>query len=324
MAAGEPLFTLVSGLQGLNAIALGDVRIPVQPDGSFWVHYSHHDPDRFISAVDVLDSTDDASKIEKSIVLVGVTGLGLVDRVATPLGKDMVGIEVHAQVLENIFERSMLARPAWMRILEAALFALIAAIVIYSVPRMPPKRSPVIPLACGALLAAEVLGVLRLGEPFWAAVATAGTIQVGVGTISGSTATIAPVTAWSTDEQPTALLARPDDAATPTKSIADTPADPWEWLEEVTGEKALEWVKARNEKVTSSLASSDAFRALEARILSILDSKDRIPMPGKIGRHFYNFWRDAKNPKGVWRRTTLEEYRKPQPAWVPVQYVWKL
>ena len=154
VAAGEPLFTLVSGLQGLNAIALGDVRIPVQPDGSFWVHYSQHDPDRFISAVDVLDGTDDASKIEKSIVLVGVTGLGLVDRVATPLGKDMVGIEVHAQVLENIFERSMLARPAWMRILEAALFALIAAIVIFSVPRMPPKRSPVIPLACGALLAA--------------------------------------------------------------------------------------------------------------------------------------------------------------------------
>ena len=111
--------------------------------------------------------------------------------------------------------------------------------------------------------------------------------------------------------------ARPEDAAA-TKAVAEMPADSWEWLEEVTGEKALDWVKARNEKVKSTLASDDAFRALEGRILSILDSKDRIPMPGKIGKHFYNFWRDAKNPKGVWRRTTLEEYRKPQPAWETV------
>jgi len=99
---------------------------------------------------------------------------------------------------------------------------------------------------------------------------------------------------------------------------APIPDDPHQWLEEVGGEKQLEWVKERNAKVTASLADNDAFRGLEKRILSILDSKDRIPMVGKIGKHFYNFWRDAKNPKGVWRRTSLEEYRKPQPAWETV------
>lgn len=169
VAAGESLFTLVSGLQGLNAIGLGDVRIPVQPDGSFWVHYSPHDADRFVSAVDVLEGTDDAAKLEKSIVLVGVTGLGLVDRATTPLGESMAGIEIHAQVLENIFEQSLLTRPAWMRYLEALIFALIAAIVIFTVPRMPPKRSPIIPLACGALLIggglASYLGVRVLFDP---------------------------------------------------------------------------------------------------------------------------------------------------------------
>jgi len=101
-------------------------------------------------------------------------------------------------------------------------------------------------------------------------------------------------------------------------TTAPTPDDPHQWLEEVTGEKQLEWVKERNAKVTASLADNDAFRSLEKRILSILDSKDRIPMVGKIGKHFYNFWRDAKNPKGVWRRTSLEEYRQAQPAWETV------
>ncbi len=117
-----------------------------------------------------------------------------------------------------------------------------------------------------------------------------------------------------------AAMTIPSDAADTAadKAPAATPADPFQWLEEVTGEKALDWVKARNEKVKSTLASDDAFRSLESRILSILDSKDRIPVVGKIGKHFYNFWRDARNPKGVWRRTTLEEYRKPQPAWETV------
>jgi prolyl oligopeptidase len=99
---------------------------------------------------------------------------------------------------------------------------------------------------------------------------------------------------------------------------AEPPADPYIWLEEVTGEKPLEWVRERNVESVKALADTADFAALEARIRSILDSKDRIPMVSKIGPHLYNFWRDARNPKGVWRRTTLEEYRKPEPAWETV------
>ena len=51
------------------------------------------------------------------------------------------------------------------------------------------------------------------------------------------------------------------------------------------------------------------------RILEILDSDARIPTIQKVGRYYYNFWRDAKNPRGLWRRTTLDEYRKAKPAW---------
>jgi len=101
-------------------------------------------------------------------------------------------------------------------------------------------------------------------------------------------------------------------------AAADEPADPHVWLEDVTGEKPLEWVRERNAESVKALAENDDFRRLESRIRSILDSKDRIPLVSKIGPHFYNFWRDARNPKGVWRRTTLEEYRKPDPAWETV------
>ncbi|MFM8435138.1 MAG: prolyl oligopeptidase family serine peptidase [Planctomycetia bacterium] len=99
---------------------------------------------------------------------------------------------------------------------------------------------------------------------------------------------------------------------------AEPTADPHLWLEDVTGEKQLAWVRARNAESVQALAESDEFKRLEARLLAILDSKDRIPMVSRIGDKLYNFWRDAKNPKGVWRRTTLAEYRKPEPAWEAV------
>ncbi len=99
---------------------------------------------------------------------------------------------------------------------------------------------------------------------------------------------------------------------------ANEPADPHLWLEEVAGAKQLDWVRDRNAACVAALAGTDRFKQLETRIRAILDSKERIPMVTKIGDLFYNFWRDAANPKGLWRRTTLEEYRKPEPAWETV------
>jgi prolyl oligopeptidase len=98
---------------------------------------------------------------------------------------------------------------------------------------------------------------------------------------------------------------------------APTPPDQYLWLEDVTGEKALDWVKARNKESAAVLETGD-FAAVQKRILDILDSEARIPYLEKLGPWYYNFWRDAKNPRGLWRRTTLEEYRKEQPAWETV------
>jgi prolyl oligopeptidase len=96
---------------------------------------------------------------------------------------------------------------------------------------------------------------------------------------------------------------------------ADEPKDPFIWLEDVTGDKALSWVRERNAVSTAELAKSPEFTELDDRLLKILDSKDKIPMIAKHGQWYYNFWRDDKNKRGLWRRTTLDEYRKEQPNW---------
>jgi len=101
----------------------------------------------------------------------------------------------------------------------------------------------------------------------------------------------------------------------PSAGFAEEPKDPFQWLEDVAGEKSLHWVKKLNAVSTGELTKNPEFKALEERLLKILDSKDRIPMISKNGAWFYNFWRDDKNKRGLWRRTTLEEYRKDKPNW---------
>jgi prolyl oligopeptidase len=98
-------------------------------------------------------------------------------------------------------------------------------------------------------------------------------------------------------------------------AIADEPKDRFLWLEDVTGDKALSWVKERNAASKGELTKGPEFAALNDRLLKILDSKDRIPGITKHGPWYYNFWRDDKNKRGLWRRTTLEEYRKEKPDW---------
>ena len=101
---------------------------------------------------------------------------------------------------------------------------------------------------------------------------------------------------------------------------AQTPPtdDPYAWLEDVQGETSLAWVKARNAKAEAEIAGSPAFKQLEADIRAILDSDAKIPGVEKIGEYYYNFWKDKQHERGVWRRTTLAEYRKPDPQWETV------
>ncbi len=100
--------------------------------------------------------------------------------------------------------------------------------------------------------------------------------------------------------------------------------DQYLWLEEVLGQKALEWVKIQNQESTSKLEGVPVFRSIYEKTLEILNSPARIPYVSIYGNYLYNFWRDAEHPRGIWRRTTFEEYKKKEPQWEVILDIDKL
>jgi prolyl oligopeptidase len=107
-------------------------------------------------------------------------------------------------------------------------------------------------------------------------------------------------------------------------ALAQSADDPYQWLEDVDGEKSLAWVKEQNAKSQPLLESQPEFKPLHERLVAIYNSRDRIPGVQQRGKWLYNFWQDAQNPRGVWRRTTLDEYRKKEPKWETVLDVGQL
>ena len=101
------------------------------------------------------------------------------------------------------------------------------------------------------------------------------------------------------DDRPT--IAAPDD-------------DPYLWLEEIEGERALEFVEQQN-RLTLEQFGDAGFAGDRDTLAAIYDRPDNIPYVTRRGGLLYNLWKDTKNPRGIWRRTTLEEFRKPQPEW---------
>jgi prolyl oligopeptidase len=97
-----------------------------------------------------------------------------------------------------------------------------------------------------------------------------------------------------------------------------TPEDPFIWLEDVLGDKALDWVRERNAASAKLLSARPEYAPIRQQMLEVLNSKDRIPAISRRGHWFYNLWQDEKNKRGLWRRTSLAEYRKAQPAWETV------
>jgi len=90
--------------------------------------------------------------------------------------------------------------------------------------------------------------------------------------------------------------------------------DPYLWLEDVAGDEALDWVRAQNEPTLAELGGAQ-FERMRTEALEVLDTDARIPYVRRRGEYLYNFWRDAANPRGLWRRTTLDSYRTDSPDW---------
>ena len=94
--------------------------------------------------------------------------------------------------------------------------------------------------------------------------------------------------------------------------------DPYLWLEEVEGEKALEWVKARSATDTAELEAVPEYGEIHERLLEIFNSSERIPYPAVRGELIYNFWQDKDHVRGIWRRTNRDSYLTETPDWETV------
>jgi prolyl oligopeptidase len=93
------------------------------------------------------------------------------------------------------------------------------------------------------------------------------------------------------------------------------PDDKWLWLEEVDGTNALAWVNGQNLRTAANYKSKPEFEELHKQALETLNSGSRIPSLDQRGKWLYNLWRDEQHPRGIYRRTTLEEFRKAEPSW---------
>ncbi len=156
VATGAPL-SLVGRKRDQIELRLGDIAVPAHADGRFWIWYGPHDEGRFVSAAKVLEGSVAAGELESKLVLVGVTGLGLLDYQSTSLGERVPGVEIHAQILEQIYDQAYLRRPAVLHALEMALLAAAALVLAFGVPALGVAGSIALYVAVVAALGA--LGV---------------------------------------------------------------------------------------------------------------------------------------------------------------------
>jgi prolyl oligopeptidase len=91
--------------------------------------------------------------------------------------------------------------------------------------------------------------------------------------------------------------------------------DPFAWLEEIDGDRALTWVKAQNQRSLAILEGDARYAELFAHARALVDATDRIPAPRFAGGSVHNFWQDQTNVRGLLRRTSLSAYCEPTPEW---------
>jgi adenylate cyclase len=170
VATGAPLLTARVGVAGVEGVGIGGLLVPTEPDGSVRLRFSRTDPARFVSAADVLAGTADPKLFERKLVLIGVTALGLSDYQATPVTERMSGVEIHAQLLESIFDGDLLSRPRAAAWTEAAVLLVAGIGLVLLVPRLAVRTSAgAFALLMSLLWAGGFLAYLRRGLLFDAA-----------------------------------------------------------------------------------------------------------------------------------------------------------
>ena len=140
----------------VTAVSVGGLRVPTQPAGDVWLHFGASTPDRYVSASDVLDRRTKSSTFKDKLVIIALTGQGAIDHKTTPRGEHVPEAEVHAQMIESVFDGRILHRPVWMSWTEVVILIALGGMLIWVAPRL--RRDPAILLAIGLLFLVLALG----------------------------------------------------------------------------------------------------------------------------------------------------------------------
>ena len=183
---GEKTVRVDMDFDGIAHVGIGEFNIPTQPNGEVWVHFARRDEGRYVSAAAVLDGSVAADLLANKLVLVGVTGSGLIDNRVTPRGDYVPGIDIQAQVLESLFDRHYLQRPPWMPRLELAALLFGGLLLIWAVPRLQPRIATLL----ASLLLVALLGagfaLFRYANLLFDAATLFGSLNIIFGSLLGS------------------------------------------------------------------------------------------------------------------------------------------
>jgi adenylate cyclase len=140
---------------GIESVAVPGLELPTDRNGQFWVHFNHHDPERYVSAKDVLQGNVPPDRLAGKLVLIGTSAIGLLDLKTTPLDAAIPGVEVHAQILESVLSKSSLVNPNYAIGAELALAVLFGLAIIVAAPMLPAS----IVIVLGGCLIAGLIGL---------------------------------------------------------------------------------------------------------------------------------------------------------------------
>ena len=141
---------------GIQRISARPYKVESDPNGIIWIKYKKSNKDQFISAGDVYDGKFQSDFFTDKYVLIGASAQGLFDLVKIPLGVTVPGVEVHANVIENILDQSYLIRNPNTYIFEL-LFSIIVALLTFILSqKIKPKYS--LSIFFGNILSIIIIG----------------------------------------------------------------------------------------------------------------------------------------------------------------------
>ena len=152
VALGAPAVRINTDGGAVTSVAVGDRTFATEHDGTVRMNFSRREADRAVSAVDVLKGSVPPERLKRSFVLIGATALALGDNVWTPIAQKMPGVELHAQLLENMTDGAFLVRPPWAPLVEAAALLLLGAVLVFVTPRSAVRSASLIAITCALAL----------------------------------------------------------------------------------------------------------------------------------------------------------------------------